>query len=130
LICYAQGVRWYYHRALAHCADASFGKGACRPLCNPLLICATAAQEKKRSQYVYPLATLQHMKNSGLRIRIERELRDEFLSLCRRQDRPAAQVIREFIREYISKHGGASLSDTQRLPSNDEVEQSTKGKRK
>lgn len=41
-------------------------------------------------------------KDAGMRIRIERELRDEFLKTCREQDRPAAQVIREFMREYIA----------------------------
>jgi predicted DNA-binding protein len=43
------------------------------------------------------------MKDTGLRIRVERELRDEFLALCRKQDRPAAQVLREFMRDYIQK---------------------------
>ena len=41
------------------------------------------------------------MKDSGLRIRVERELREKFLALCREQDRPAAQVLREFMRDYI-----------------------------
>ena len=41
-------------------------------------------------------------KDAGMRIRVERELRDEFLKMCREQDRPAAQVIREFMREYIA----------------------------
>jgi len=45
------------------------------------------------------------MKDSGLRIRIERELREKFLELCRTQDRPAAQIIREFMREYVAKNG-------------------------
>lgn len=40
-------------------------------------------------------------KDSGLRIRVERDLRDKFLELCRAQDRPAAQVLREFMRTYI-----------------------------
>ena len=44
------------------------------------------------------------MKDSGLRIRIERELREKFLATCREQDRPAAQVIREFMRAYVAKH--------------------------
>lgn len=43
-------------------------------------------------------------KDAGLRIRVERELRDEFLEACRLQDRPAAQVIREFMRRYIAEH--------------------------
>lgn len=48
------------------------------------------------------------MKDPGLRIRIERELRGKFLATCRGQDRPAAQVIREFMREYVSENQKAS----------------------
>lgn len=46
------------------------------------------------------------MKDAGLRIRIQRELREQFLEACRVQDKPAAQVLREFIREYVAEHGG------------------------
>ncbi|MAW80362.1 MAG: hypothetical protein CMI63_08995 [Parvularcula sp.] len=48
------------------------------------------------------------VKDSGLRIRVERELREEFLKSCREQDRPAAQVLREFMRRYVQRH---SVSD-------------------
>ncbi|MCL4677202.1 MAG: hypothetical protein KJ017_01255 [Alphaproteobacteria bacterium] len=44
------------------------------------------------------------MKDSGLRIRVERELREKFVELCREQDRPAAQVIREFMKQYVRDH--------------------------
>ncbi|WP_150002881.1 hypothetical protein [Iodidimonas gelatinilytica] len=44
------------------------------------------------------------MKNSGLRIRVERDLRERFLEICQQQDRPAAQVLREFMRTYIANH--------------------------
>ena len=44
------------------------------------------------------------MKDSGIRIRVERELRDKFLDVCRQLDRPAAQVLREFMRGYIAEH--------------------------
>jgi hypothetical protein len=47
-------------------------------------------------------------KDAGMRIRIERELRDEFLAACQIQDRPAAQVIREFMRDYIRKNGAST----------------------
>jgi len=47
-------------------------------------------------------------KDVGMRIRIERDLRDDFLAACQVQDRPAAQVIREFMRDYIRKHGASS----------------------
>ena len=50
------------------------------------------------------------MKDSGLRIRIERELREKFLATCRKQDRPAAQVLREFMREYVAANQNASLT--------------------
>jgi Ribonuclease G/E len=45
------------------------------------------------------------MKDSGLRIRVQRDLRDRFLEVCRTQDKPAAQVIREFMRDYVEHHG-------------------------
>lgn len=44
------------------------------------------------------------MKDSGLRIRIERDLRDRFLAICRDQDRPAAQVLREFMRAFVAEN--------------------------
>lgn len=50
------------------------------------------------------------MKDAGLRIRIQRELREQFLEACRVQDKPAAQVLREFIREYVAEHGEPSLN--------------------
>lgn len=44
------------------------------------------------------------MKDAGLRIRVQRVLREEFLDACRQQDKPAAQVLREFMREYVASH--------------------------
>ena len=41
------------------------------------------------------------MKDAGLRIRVQRELRQKFLEACQADDRPAAQVLREFMREYV-----------------------------
>lgn len=43
-------------------------------------------------------------KDSGMRIRIERGLREKFIEICRAQDKPAAQVLREFMREYVAEH--------------------------
>lgn len=56
---------------------------------------------------MYPTVTLLSMKDSGLRIRVEKELREKFLSLCREQDKSAAQVIREFMRRYIAENNDA-----------------------
>ncbi|KUO62637.1 MAG: hypothetical protein APF80_14225 [Alphaproteobacteria bacterium BRH_c36] len=41
------------------------------------------------------------MKDVGLRIRVQKELREQFLEACRAQDKPAAQVLREFMRTYV-----------------------------
>ena len=43
------------------------------------------------------------MKDVGLRIRVQRELRDKFMEACRDKDVPAAQVLREFMRDYVAK---------------------------
>jgi Ribbon-helix-helix protein len=43
------------------------------------------------------------MKDAGMRIRIEPELRQAFMTACRGQDLPAAQVIRAFIKDYVRK---------------------------
>ncbi len=56
---------------------------------------------KYRWHIVYPTATLGQMKDVGLRIRIDRDLREKFLRACKAEDRPAAQVIREFMRAYV-----------------------------
>ncbi|MEO1207191.1 MAG: hypothetical protein AAFV45_12760 [Pseudomonadota bacterium] len=47
-------------------------------------------------------------KDVGFRIRIDRELREQFLEVCRAQDKPAAQVLREFMRDYIQTHEAAN----------------------
>ena len=43
-------------------------------------------------------------KSAGFRVRIERGLREDFLRVCRAQDKPAAQVLREFMRGYVATH--------------------------
>lgn len=47
-------------------------------------------------------------KDVGFRIRIERSLRERFLEICRTQDKPAAQVLREFMRSYVARHEPAN----------------------
>ncbi len=56
------------------------------------------------------------VKNAGVRIRVEKELRDEFLETCRRQDTPAAQVLRQFMREYVAVHGGDAGESRRKTP--------------
>ena len=43
------------------------------------------------------------MKDVGLRIRVQRDLREKFLEACQAEDKPAAQVLREFMRTYIQQ---------------------------
>jgi hypothetical protein len=41
-------------------------------------------------------------KNVGLRIRVEKALRDAFVEACQANHIPAAQVIRTLMRDYIA----------------------------
>lgn len=47
-------------------------------------------------------------KDTGFRIRVQRDLREKFIELCRAQDRPAAQVLREYMRVYVAEHEAAN----------------------
>ena len=40
-------------------------------------------------------------KDAGLRVRVERDLREEFVAICQADGKPAAQVLREFMRQYV-----------------------------
>lgn len=51
-------------------------------------------------------------KDVGMRVRVNRELRDEFLIACQAEDKPAAQVIREFMRAYVESHPLPSQDNT------------------
>jgi len=43
------------------------------------------------------------VKDCGMRIRVERELREAFVEACRAQDRSAADVLRDFMRAFTEK---------------------------
>lgn len=45
----------------------------------------------------------QMSKSANYRIRVEPDLHQEFLDACKAEDRPAAQVIREFMKDYVNK---------------------------
>jgi len=42
-------------------------------------------------------------KDAGLRLRVEKELRQEFVEACRASGKPAAQVLREFMRDFVAR---------------------------
>ena len=46
-------------------------------------------------------------KNVAFKIRIEEELRREFVDTCNADDLTAAQVVRRFMRGYIERHKSA-----------------------
>jgi hypothetical protein len=41
------------------------------------------------------------MKDVGMRIRVEQELRDDFVAACQKLDVPAAQVLREHMKKIV-----------------------------
>lgn len=46
------------------------------------------------------------MKDAGLRVRVEKELREEFVGTCRLQGKHAAEVLRDFMRAYVARERG------------------------
>jgi hypothetical protein len=54
--------------------------------------------------YGYTLATRRgSMKDAGMRIRVEQELRDAFVAACQKMDVPAAQVLRKHMRVIVDE---------------------------
>jgi hypothetical protein len=45
------------------------------------------------------------MKDAGMRIRVEVELREDFTRVCRDKDIPAARVLREFMKSFVANEG-------------------------
>lgn len=43
-------------------------------------------------------------KDCGLRIRLEKQLREAFVKACREQNLGASDVLRDFMRAYTEKH--------------------------
>ena len=69
-------------------------------------------RDRVRARCVSIGYTARMLKDVGLRVRVQRDLRDKFLEVCRAQDKPAAQVIREFMREYVDRHEGVPRDRT------------------
>jgi hypothetical protein len=42
--------------------------------------------------------------DASLRFRMPKDLHQQFLTVCQAQDKPAAQVLREFMRSYVKKN--------------------------
>jgi hypothetical protein len=78
-----------------------------------------AGPEKRSFTNVYPMGTLSRMKDVGLRIRIDRHLREAFLAACKAEDKPAAQVLREYMRDYVQSHNQKPANDTVTVQENE-----------
>lgn len=50
-------------------------------------------------------------KDVGLRLRVEREIRQEFVEACRGEGKTAAQVLREYMRGYIARNRAAAQKE-------------------
>lgn len=50
-------------------------------------------------------------KDVQFAFRVEAPLREQFVYICKGMDRPAAQVLREFMREYVMEHIQSPLFD-------------------
>lgn len=48
------------------------------------------------------------MKDAGMRVRVERDLREEFVETCRKEGRQASDVLREFMRSYVLTQAGGN----------------------
>ena len=68
--------------------------------------------------YVYPLAMIPNMamKDAGLRIRVERELRDAFRNACAAEHRDASEVLREFMRAFAEQRNEGRQASLFALP--------------
>jgi len=44
------------------------------------------------------------MKDAGIRVRIEKNLRDDFAAVCQSEGRKASDVLREFMQAYVERN--------------------------
>ena len=51
--------------------------------------------------------TTRHPKEENFNFRVPADLKAEFKAATEAADRPAAQVLRDFMRAYVKQHGGA-----------------------
>jgi len=55
---------------------------------------------------VYPcgIVTLMSSKDAGVRVRVEKDLREAFVEACRAQGLAASSVLRDFMHAYAERH--------------------------
>lgn len=67
-------------------------------------------------------------KDVGLRIRVERELREAFQGACLAETRNASEVLREFMQAFADRHQGGLQPDMFAAPATEKPRRSTKRK--
>lgn len=67
------------------------------------------------------------IKNVGLRIRVNKELRQAFQDACSAQNRCASEVLRDFMQVFADKSQGGSQADLFVAPAERKPRHSTKG---
>jgi hypothetical protein len=50
-------------------------------------------------------------KTAAMRIRLDPQLHESFIKTCKLQDKPAAQVLREFMRHYVAQQRKTARSE-------------------
>lgn len=65
------------------------------------------------------------MKDAGIRIRVEKDLRDAFSAICQTEGRRASDVLREFMQTYVDRRQGGQ-GDLFTGPMHPETPQRTK----
>ena len=55
---------------------------------------------------VYPRVTLAGVKDAGIRIRVERNLRSAFAAACQAENKQASDVLRDFMQAYVAHYQG------------------------
>jgi hypothetical protein len=65
-------------------------------------------------------------KDVGLRIRVERELREAFQGACLAENRNASEVLREFMQAFADRHQGGLQPDMFAAPAARKPRQSTR----
>ncbi len=67
------------------------------------------------------------MKEGGFRVRVEKDLHEEFMATCRRLGRNGSEVIRNLMRDYVAReYGGLQASLFERADSK-QANKETKG---
>jgi hypothetical protein len=67
-------------------------------------------------------------KDAGLRIRVERELREAFQGACLAENKKASEVLREFMQVFADRYQGGLQQDLFTSPAVRKPRQSTKQK--